>query len=336
MTIDIAELRRAAATIEGVAERTPVLTDPRFDPPGGSTFHKLEAAQRAGSFKFRGAFNRLSNIPIGERANGVVAVSSGNHGAAVACAASLLGLTATVYIPEDTPAVKRDLIEEFGATVVTFDRSVPDREAAPRAHASRVGATFVHPYEDPLVQAGQGTAALELFDEVGPLDALLVPMSGGGLMAGCASAAHAVAPGCRMIGVEPEVADDTRRSLVAGERIAIANPPTIADGLAVTIPGERTFEINRRLVSEVVTVSESEIVAAMRRFSDVFDRRIEPSGAVGVAALAALIGADPDGWSGRRVGVVISGGNIDHQRFDELIGRSQTDDEQRRLPGAQL
>jgi threonine dehydratase len=318
--VPIEALRAAAAAIEGVAERTPVLTDPAFDPPGGSTFHKVEALQRAGSFKFRGAYNRLSNIPDGERANGVVAVSSGNHGAAIACAAELLDLPATVFIPEDTPAAKRELIERFGGRVVTFDRSVGDREAAPRAHAVSTGATFVHPFEDPLVQAGQGTAALELFDEVGPLDALLVPMSGGGLMAGCASAAHAVAPGCRMIGVEPELADDTRRSLLAGERISIAQPSTIADGLAVTIPGERTFAVNRRLVAEVVVVSEAEIRDAMRRFHDVFGLRIEPSGAVGVAALSSLVEADPARWRGLRVGVIISGGNIDHDRFVRLTG----------------
>jgi threonine dehydratase len=318
MTLELAEIQRAAATIRGVASETPVLTDPAFDPPGGLTFHKVEALQRTGSFKFRGAFNRLSRIPSDERERGVVAVSSGNHGAAVACAADLLGIAATIYIPTDTPEKKRNLVEGFGATVVTFDRAVPDREAAPRAHASRVGATFVHPFEDPLVQAGQGTAALELFDEVGSLDALLVPMSGGGLMAGCASVADAVSPGCRMIGVEPELADDTRRSFAAGERIAIPTPATIADGLAVTIPGERTFEINRRLVSEVVTVGEFEITEAMRRFEDVFGHRIEPSGAVGVAALDRLVTADPDPWRGRRVGIIISGGNIDAERFERL------------------
>jgi threonine dehydratase len=322
--IPIASIRAAAAAIDGHAQRTPVLTDPEFDPPGGTTFHKVEAVQEAGSFKFRGAFNRLSNIAERERSKGVVAVSSGNHGAAVACAASLLRIPATVYIPEDTPSAKRELIERFGAVIVTFDRSVPDREAAPRAHAARGGATFVHPFEDPLVQAGQGTVALELFDEVGSLDALLVPMSGGGLMAGCASAAYALSPGCRMIGVEPEPADDTRRSFLAGERVAIAQPSTIADGLAVTIPGERTFEINRRLVAEVVVVSEHEITAAMRRLHDVFGLRIEPSGAVGVAALSALVEDGPDHWRGLRVGVVVSGGNIDRDRFERLTGGAPT------------
>ena len=322
MTIELGEVRRAAATIRNVADETPVLTDPAFDPPGGVTFHKVEALQRTGSFKFRGAFNRLWHIPATEREHGVVAVSSGNHGAAVACAAELLGIAATIYIPADTPETKRNLIEGFGATVVTFERAVPDREAAPRAHARRVGATFVHPFEDPLVQAGQGTAALEFFDEVGTLDVLLVPMSGGGLMAGCASVAHAVSPGGRMIGVEPELADDTQRSFVAGERIAIPTPATIADGLAVTIPGERTFAINRRLVSEVVTVGELDIVEAMRRFEDVFGHRIEPSGAVGVAALHRLLSADPDRWRGLRVGIIISGRNIDAERFERLTGPS--------------
>ena len=314
--IPIDELRRAATAIDGHAERTRVLTHPDLDPPGGSTFCKAESMQRAGSFKFRGAFNRLSNISSADRSRGVVAVSSGNHGAAVACAASLLGMAATVFIPADTPAAKRGLIEEYGADIVTFDRAVEDRELAPLAHAARTGATFVHPFEDPLVQAGQGTAALELIDEVGPLDALFVPMSGGGLMAGCASAALALSPRCRMIGVEPELADDTRRSLLAGERIAIANPPTIADGLAVTTPGEQTFAINRRLVGEVVVVSEGEIVAAMKRFRELFGLSIEPSGAVGVAALAAGVAAGR--WHGERVGIIISGGNIDAERFDSL------------------
>jgi threonine dehydratase len=315
--IPLDALRAAAATIAGTAERTPVLRHPSLDPPDGATYCKAELLQRAGAFKFRGAFNRLSHIPAADRSRGVVAVSSGNHGAAVACAASLLGIPATVFIPSDAPAAKRALIERFGATIVTFERSVPDREAAARELAARTGATFVHPFEDPLVMAGQGTAALELIEEVGPLDALVVPMSGGGLMAGCASAAHALAPDCVLVGVEPELADDTRRSFLAGERVAIANPPTIADGLAVTMPGERTFAINRRLVSDVVTVTEDEIVAAMVRFRECFGLLAEPSGVVGLAALAL----DPERWRGRRVGVVVSGGNIDAARFETLARR---------------
>lgn len=314
--IPIAEIRRAADTIAGAATRTPVLTDVRFDPPGGVAHLKVEALQRAGAFKFRGAFNRLSNIPLDERDRGVVAVSSGNHGAAVACAAQLLGIAATVYIPDDAPEIKRSLIAGFGADIVTFERSVADREAAARAHAAHTGATFVHPFEDPLVIAGQGTVALELIQEVGDLDVLLVPMSGGGLMAGCASAAHALTPACRLIGVEPVLADDTRRSFEAGERVAIPSPATIADGLAVTMPGERTFAINRRLVAEVRVVTEAQIVAAMRAFHDAFGGLVEPSGAVGLAALAA----DPDRWRGLRAGIVVSGGNVDAERFARVTG----------------
>lgn len=315
--IPLDALRRAAATIAGEAVRTPVLADAALGPPGAAVHCKAELLQRAGSFKFRGAFNRLSNIPTDERGRGVVAVSSGNHGAAIACAAEILGIAATVHIPADAPDAKRVLIERFGAEIVTFDRDVPDREAGARSQAERTGATFVHPYEDPLVMAGQGTTALELFEDVGDLDVLLVPMSGGGLMAGCASAAHALSPGCVMIGVEPEVADDTRRSFAAGERVGIPTPPTIADGLAVTMPGERTFEINRRLVSEVVTVGEDAIVGAMRDFRERFGHLVEPSGAVGLAALAASGGR----WHDRRIGIVVSGGNIDRERFDELTRR---------------
>jgi threonine dehydratase len=315
--IPLDELRRAAATIAGQAVRTPVLRHPSLDPPGGATYCKAELLQRAGAFKFRGAYNRLAAIPFVDRARGVVAVSSGNHGAAVACAAALLGIPATVFIPTDAPAAKRSLVERYGATIVTFERSVPDREAPARELAARRGATFVHPFEDPLVMAGQGTAALELIEEVGPLDVLIVPMSGGGLMAGCASAAHALCPECVLVGVEPELADDTRRSFLAGERIAVATPPTIADGLAVTMPGERTFAINRRLVSEVLTVSEDEIVAAMAGFHERFDLLVEPSGVVGLAALAA----DRERWRGRRVGIIVSGGNIDDERFESLTGR---------------
>jgi threo-3-hydroxy-L-aspartate ammonia-lyase len=319
--VPIEEIRRAARTIADEATRTPVLTDTRLDPTGGAVHLKVEAFQRAGSFKFRGAFNRLSRIPDAERGRGVVAVSSGNHGAAVACAAGILGMAATVYIPDDAPEVKRSLIAEFGADIVTFERAVPDREAAARAHAARTGATFVHPFEDPLVMAGQGTVALELVEDVGDLDVVLVPMSGGGLMAGCASAAHALAPGCRMIGVEPALADDTRRSFAAGELVAIETPPTIADGLAVTMPGARTFAINRRLVADVLAVSEAQIVEAMRTFRGLFGRLVEPSGAVGLAALAA----DPERWSGLQVGIVISGGNIDADRFERLTGGAPAD-----------
>jgi threonine dehydratase len=316
--IHLEEIRAAAARIAPEAAVTPVIrSDALDDLAGAAVLSKDESRQRAGAFKFRGAFTRLSLIPPDERARGVVAVSSGNHGAAVACAAHLLGMSATVHVPEDVPAAKRALIEHFGAEIVTFPRSTPDREAGARRQVAETGATFVHPFEDPMVMAGQGTTALELHQQVGHLDVLLVPMSGGGLMAGCASAMHQLDPACRLIGVEPARADDTRRSLLAGRPVRISPPQTIADGLAVTAPGDHTFAINRRLVSDVVTVSEDELIDAMRVADDLFGRRLEPSG---VAGLAALLG-DGDRYRGRRVGIVLSGGNIDDARFAELTGR---------------
>ena len=314
--IDLVEIRAAAEVIAPEAVVTPVLRADALDAlTDARVFCKDESRQRAGAFKFRGAYNRLAHIPAEDRARGVVAVSSGNHGAAVACAAHLLGIAATVHVPEDVPAAKRALIERFGADIVTFPRSIADREAAARRQVEATGATFVHPFEDPLVMAGQGTAALELHQQVGALDALVVPMSGGGLMAGCASAIHQLDRGCELIGVEPDAADDTRRSFAAGRPVRIPSPTTIADGLAVTAPGERTFAINRELVSEVVTVTDAQLVDAMRMILDLLGRRVEPSGA---AAVAALLGA-PGRFAGRRVGVILSGGNIDDARFDALV-----------------
>lgn len=316
--IPLEEIRRAAETIAPEAIVTPVLHADALDALTGATVYgKDESQQRAGAFKFRGAFNRLSAIPVEERAAGVVAVSSGNHGAAVACAAQILGIEATVHVPADVAAAKRALIEHFGARIVTFDRAVADREAGARRQVAETGATFVHPFEDPLVMAGQGTAALELHEQVGALDVLLVPMSGGGLMAGCASAMHQLDPACEVIGVEPAAADDTRRSFAAGHPVRIDQPDTIADGLAVTAPGATTFAINRQLVSDVVTVTDEQLIAAMRVARDVLDRHLEPSG---VAGLAAVLD-DPDRSRGRRIGIVLSGGNIDDERFTALAGR---------------
>ena len=313
--IPIADIRAAAEHIAGEAVATPVLRSATLDQlTHAAVLCKDESQQRAGAFKFRGAYNRLSQIPIEARALGVVAVSSGNHGAAVACAAQLLGMRATIHVPEDVPAAKRALIEHFGATIVTFPRSAPDREAGARRQVADTGATFVHPFEDPMVMAGQGTAALELHEQVGDLDVLLVPTSGGGLMAGCASVMHQLDPACALIAVEPAAADDTRRSFAAGERVTIAPPTTIADGLAVTSPGAATFAINRHLVSDVVTVTDEQLVDAMRVARDLLGRRLEPSGVAGLAALLAA----PDRHRGQRVGVILSGGNIDDELFDAL------------------
>lgn len=316
--IDLTDIRAAAELIAAEALVTPVLrSDALDDLTGATVLCKDESQQRAGAFKFRGAYHRLSRIPLDDRPNGVVAVSSGNHGAAVACAAQILGIRATVHVPHDVPAAKRALIEEFGAEIVTFDRAVHDREVGARRQVAETGATFVHPFDDLLVMAGQGTTALELHDEVGSVDVLLVPMSGGGLMAGCASAMHQLDPDCELIGIEPHAADDTRRSFAAGAIVRIEPPTTIADGLAVTSPGAATFEINRRLVDEVLTVSETQIAAAMLPVERLLARRVEPSGVVGIAALLA----DPERFAGRRIGVILSGGNIDDRRFAELTAQ---------------
>lgn len=315
--IPVEMIRDAARVIASEATVTPIVRSDALDERFEMTvLAKDESRQRAGSFKFRGAFNRLSAIPLADRQRGVVAVSSGNHGAAVACAAQILGLAATVHVPADVAPAKRALIEHFGAAITTFDRSSPDREAGARLEVEQTGATFVHPFEDHLVMCGQGTVALELHEQVGPLDVLVVPMSGGGLMAGCASAISQLDPGCEIIGVEPANADDTRQSFAAGHLVRIAQPDTIADGLAVASPGSTTFAINRHLVADVVTVTESQLVDAMRAAVEWFDRRLEPSG---VATLAALL-AHSDRFHGRRVGIVLSGGNIDTRRFEELVG----------------
>ena len=317
--LSLQEIESAAATIAGDAVQTPVVSNQALDDAlGVEVFCKFEGAQQAGSFKFRGALNRLHQIPIEERAAGVVAVSSGNHGAAVARAAKLLSLPAVVFIPTDAPAAKRKLIVEAGAEVVTFDRMTDDREALAAQRVAADGSTFIHPFEDRLVQAGQGTAALELHNEVGALDRLYVPVGGGGLMAGSSSALAVLDPDCVLIGVEPAAADDTRRSFAAGKPVAIDQPVTIADGLAVRRPGTSTFAINYRLASEIRTVTEQQIAAAMKLLHQTLGLVVEPSGAVGIAALMTEHQTESD-----RVGVIITGGNVDQELFEQLISASE-------------
>jgi threonine dehydratase len=278
-------------------------------------FVKAECFQRGGAFKFRGAYNRVARLTPEEHARGVVAFSSGNHAQAVAIAASLLGTKAVIVMPADAPATKLTATRGYGAEVVTFDRYTEDRVAIATALATERGLTLVRPYDDPFVMAGQGTTALELFDHVLALDHLLVPVGGGGLIAGCATVAKTVSPATRVTGVEPSAADDTRRSFAAGERVTISQPETIADGLMVDTPGELTFEVNRRLGDEVVVVSEGQIVEAMAFAFDRMKVVVEPSGAVGLAALLhGLVAVE-----GMRVGVIASGGNVGAERFAELM-----------------
>ena len=316
--IQLADVERAAQRLAGVAHRTPVLTSRTLDERTGARVHvKAECFQRGGAFKFRGAFNKISSLDKDALRRGVLAYSSGNHAQAVAIAATLLGSRATIVMPEDAPLAKLDATRGYGAEVVPYDRWTESREEIGAGLATERGLELVKPYDDPLVMAGQGTAALEMLEDVPELDLLLVPISGGGLMAGCATVAKALRPQLRLVGVEPENGDDTRRSLVAGERVRIEVPPTIADGLQATEPGELTFEVNSRLVDEIVTVTDAEIVEAMVFLFDRLKVVAEPSGAVGVAALlSGKLEA-----RGVSAGVVLSGGNVGAARFAELVSR---------------
>jgi len=318
--ITLADVESAARRLEGVAHRTPVLTSRTLDAATGArVFLKAENLQRGGAFKFSGAYNRLATLDDETRAGGVLAFSSGNHAQAVAIAARLLGTSATIVMPTDTPAVKLDATRGYGAEVVLYDRYAEDREALGAAMAADRGLTLVPPYEDEFVMAGQGTVALELLADAGPLDLLLVCVGGGGLIAGCATAAKALAPGIRVVGVEPAAGDDTKRSLEAGERVAIPVPRTIADGQQANIPGAMTFAVNRRLVDEIVLATDEDILDAMVFLFDRCKVVAEPSGA---CALAALLAGNVDA-RGLRIGVTISGGNVGVRRFAELLaGRS--------------
>jgi len=319
MSLELDDVERAAQGLADVAHRTPVLTSRTLDERTGAQVHvKAECFQRGGAFKFRGAFNKISSLEEDALGRGVLAYSSGNHAQAVAIAAVLLGSRATIVMPEDAPAAKLDATRGYGAEVVPYDRWTESREEIGAQLAEERGLELVRPYDDPLVMAGQGTVALELLEDTPDFDVLLVPVSGGGLMAGCATVAKALRPGIRVVGVEPEAGDDTRRSLAAGERVRIDVPPTIADGLQATEPGELTFEVNHRLVDEIVTVTDEEIVAAMVFLFDRLKVVAEPSGAVGVAA---LLTGKLDG-RGRTVGVVLSGGNVGAARFAELVSRA--------------
>ncbi|HEY2544153.1 MAG TPA: pyridoxal-phosphate dependent enzyme [Gaiellaceae bacterium] len=316
--IGIDDVRAAAARLAGVASRTPVFTSRTLDERAGASVHvKAECFQRSGAFKFRGAYNKIASLPADVARRGVLAYSSGNHAQAVAIAARLLGTTATIVMPEDSPPAKLEATRGYGAEVVTYDRWTEDREELGKRLAAERGVELVRPYDDPLVMAGQGTVALELLEDVPELDVLVVPVGGGGLVAGCATVAKALRPGIRVVGVEPEAGDDTRRSLASGERVQIDVPRTIADGLQAPVPGELTFEVNRVLVDEVVTVADDEILEAMAFLFDRMKLVTEPSGAVGIAALLAGRVAPRGG----RIGVVISGGNVGVVRFAALLGR---------------
>jgi threonine dehydratase len=314
--ISLDDVRAAAKRIEGIAHRTPVLTSRTLDEAtGASVFLKAENLQRAGAFKFRGACNAVASLTGEERARGVATVSSGNHAQALALAARLHDVRATILMPGDAPPGKLAATQGYGAEVIGFDRYATDREALLAELVAERGLVPIHPYDDDRVMAGQGTVALELLEQAPDLDLLLVCVGGGGLIAGCATAAAGVVPDARVVGVEPEAGDDTRRSLAAGERVRIPVPRTIADGQQLPIPGALTFEVTRRLVSDIVVASDAEIVTAMTFLFERLKTVTEPSGA---CALAALLAGRVDA-RGLRIGVTLSGGNVDARRFARLV-----------------
>ncbi|NUR75004.1 MAG: pyridoxal-phosphate dependent enzyme [Thermoleophilia bacterium] len=300
------DVRAAARVLDGVAHRTPVITSRTL---GEHVVLKPENLQRGGAFKFRGAYNKISSLPRGAN---VVAFSSGNHAQAVALASSLLGAKATILMPEDAPASKLAATRGYGAEVVSYDRYAGNREAIAASMAEELGAEIVPPYDDPLIVAGQGTAALELLEDAGVVDTLVVPLGGGGLISGCALIAKELGVQ-RVVGVEPEAGNDWQQSFAAGRIVAIDVPRTIADGLQTHAPGEVTWEIASRLVDEIVTVTDEQIVDAMRFTFERLKLVIEPSGAVGLAAVREGLA------SGGRIGVIVSGGNVAADRFAQLL-----------------
>jgi len=310
------DVEQAAARIEGAAHRTPVLTSRTADAiANASLFFKCENFQRMGAFKFRGAYNAIAGFTEEQRRAGVLTYSSGNHAQAIALSARLAGIRAAIIMPNDAPALKVAATREYGGEVIFYDRYTENREEIGRRLAQERGMTLIPPYDHPDVIAGQGTAAKELFDEVGELDVLLVPLGGGGLLAGSALSASALSPNCKVIGVEPEAGNDGQQSLRSGQIVDIGVPQTIADGAQTSHLGQHNFAVIQRLVDDIVTVSDAQLVETMKFFAERMKMIVEPTGCL--AAAAALQGVYP--VAGTKVGILISGGNVDLARFAKLV-----------------
>ncbi|UEP37799.1 threo-3-hydroxy-L-aspartate ammonia-lyase [Burkholderia ambifaria] len=313
------DVAAAAARLEGHAHRTPVMTSRTIDEAlGAQVFFKCENLQRMGAFKFRGAFNALSRFDATQRRNGVVAFSSGNHAQAIALSARILGIPATIVMPQDAPAAKMAATRGYGGNVVTYDRYTEDREQIGRELAEKHGLTLVPPYDHADVIAGQGTAAKELFDEVGPLDAVFTPLGGGGLLSGTALATRALSPHAKLYGVEPEAGNDGQQSFRSGSIVHIDTPRTIADGAQTQHLGNLTFPILRRDVDDILTATDAELVDCMRFFATRMKIVVEPTGCLSFAAARRR----KDELKGKRVGIVISGGNVDLENFCALVSAS--------------
>ena len=311
------DVEAAARRLRGHAHRTPVLTSRSLDSSlGAAVFLKCENFQRMGAFKFRGAFNALSNLDEAARARGVIAFSSGNHAQAVALAARLLEIGATIVMPRDAPAAKLEATVGYGGRVVAYDRYNESREAIAQRLAEESGGTVIPPYDHPDVIAGQGTAAAELIAECGPLDSLFVPLGGGGLLGGSLLAAQALLPSCKVYGVEPEAGNDGQRSLRQGSIVRIDVPRTIADGAQTQSLGRLTFEIIRRGAADILTAADEELVEGMRFLAERMKIVVEPTGCLGLAAARSHRAQ----IAGQRVGIILSGGNVDAARFAALMG----------------
>ena len=306
----------AAKRLEGVAHKTPVLTSRLLDEhTGNAILLKCENFQRMGAFKFRGAFNAISALPPEIRGRGIVTYSSGNHAQAVALTGKLLGIPVTVVMPSDAPAVKFAATKGYGATIVSYDRAKETREAVTEQFIEKYGYTLIPPFDHVEVIAGQGTAAKELIEKTGGLDYLFAPCGGGGLLSGSAVSAKYLLPGCKVIGVEPELADDAFQSFKTGQLHRIDNPATIADGLRTPSLGNITFPLIRTYVDDMITVSEAEIISTMYYLWTRLKIVVEPSGAVSLAPLFHR----KLPLAGQRVGVILSGGNVDVRQAGELF-----------------
>ncbi|MCF5546070.1 threo-3-hydroxy-L-aspartate ammonia-lyase [Pseudomonas salomonii] len=316
---DYSDVVAAAQRLEGFAHQTPVFTSRTLDAEtGAQVFIKCENLQRTGSFKFRGAFNALSQFDAQQRKAGVVAFSSGNHAQGIALAAQLLGMPATIVMPSDAPAAKVAATREYGASVVLYDRFNEDREQIGRTLAVEHGMTLIPPYDHPHILAGQGTAAKELLEFTGPLDALFVGLGGGGMLSGTALSTRALAPDCQLFGVEPQAGNDGQRSFQTGSIVHIDTPATIADGAQTQHLGDHTFPIIRDKVTDILTVSDAQLVAAMKFFMQRMKMVVEPTGCLGLAALRQL----GERFKGRRVGIIVTGGNVDIARYAALLSEA--------------
>lgn len=316
LAISYDDIKAAHERIAKTAHRTPVLTSSTADAmTGAKLFFKGDNFQRMGAFKFRGGYNALSQFSPEQRKNGVVTYSSGNHAQAVALSAKLLGIRAVIIMPEDAPAPKVAATKGYGAEVVFYDRYTEDRDAIGNKMAKEQGLTLIPPYDHPHVMAGQGTAAKELIEDAGPLDVLLVPLGGGGLLSGCAVAAKALCPACDVYGVEPEAGNDGQQSFRTGQIVRIDTPKTIADGAQTQYLGKYTFPVIQKHVKDILTATDAELVAAMRFFAERMKMVVEPTGCLA----AATVFAQKTDLAGKRVGIIISGGNVDLGRYADLI-----------------